>query len=226
MKQKSGNIRDRFGKEKIGGKKESSGNRSVSAKMPFAGIHTDGGAAGASGSFGIPLFVIGKAGGTGHYRNLCGNHLFWRFSGGKTAAEEKIFVGAFGGKPVLSDTGRDLTDRQPFLPGRGRGISFGAGALRRGRYAGRHVQLGFSGLKRPFTKFEKNSFTNGNFMIYYTGTKSTERYGIHMKHIKTLSTRDLKESMKKGGCGECQTSCQSACKTSCTVGNQSCEKLK
>jgi predicted ribosomally synthesized six-cysteine peptide SCIFF len=32
--------------------------------------------------------------------------------------------------------------------------------------------------------------------------------------------------MKKGGCGECQTSCQSACKTSCTVGNQSCEKAK
>ena len=45
-----------------------------------------------------------------------------------------------------------------------------------------------------------------------------------MKHIKTLTTRDLKESMKKGGCGECQTSCQSACKTSCTVGNQSCEE--
>ena len=44
-----------------------------------------------------------------------------------------------------------------------------------------------------------------------------------MKHIKTLTTRDYKESMKKGGCGECQTSCQSACKTSCTVGNQSCE---
>ena len=35
--------------------------------------------------------------------------------------------------------------------------------------------------------------------------------------------KTLKESMKKGGCGECQTSCQSACKTSCTVGNQSCE---
>ena len=48
----------------------------------------------------------------------------------------------------------------------------------------------------------------------------------YMKHVKTLTTRDLKESMKKGGCGECQTSCQSACKTSCTVGNQSCEKLK
>lgn len=49
---------------------------------------------------------------------------------------------------------------------------------------------------------------------------------IIMKRIKTLATRDLKESMKKGGCGECQTSCQSACKTSCTVGNQSCEKVK
>lgn len=47
-----------------------------------------------------------------------------------------------------------------------------------------------------------------------------------MKHITTIATRDLKESMKKGGCGECQTSCQSACKTSCTVGNQSCEKAK
>ncbi len=47
-----------------------------------------------------------------------------------------------------------------------------------------------------------------------------------MKHIKTLITRNLKESVKKGGCGECQTSCQSACKTSCTVGNQSCEKMK
>ncbi|MDE7206611.1 MAG: six-cysteine ranthipeptide SCIFF, partial [Lachnospiraceae bacterium] len=35
-----------------------------------------------------------------------------------------------------------------------------------------------------------------------------------MKHIKTLTTRDYKESMKKGGCGECQTSCQSACKLS------------
>lgn len=47
-----------------------------------------------------------------------------------------------------------------------------------------------------------------------------------MKHIKTLTTRDLKESMKKGGCGECQTSCQSACKTSCTVGNQACEQVR
>lgn len=49
------------------------------------------------------------------------------------------------------------------------------------------------------------------------------RESITMKHIKTLSSRSYKESMKKGGCGECQTSCQSACKTSCTVGNQTCE---
>ncbi len=41
-----------------------------------------------------------------------------------------------------------------------------------------------------------------------------------MKHVKTLNANTLKDTMKKGGCGECQTS---ACKTSCTVGNQSCE---
>ena len=47
-----------------------------------------------------------------------------------------------------------------------------------------------------------------------------------MKHVKTLTTKTLKNTMAKGGCGECQTSCQSACKTSCTVGNQSCENNK
>lgn len=47
-----------------------------------------------------------------------------------------------------------------------------------------------------------------------------------MKHIKTLTKKTLKNTMAKGGCGECQTSCQSACKTSCTVGNQSCENQK
>lgn len=55
--------------------------------------------------------------------------------------------------------------------------------------------------------------------------RSEDKEDTNMKHIKTLSTRNLQESMKKGGCGECQTSCQSACKTSCTVGNQSCEKV-
>lgn len=49
---------------------------------------------------------------------------------------------------------------------------------------------------------------------------------IKMKHIKTLNTQTLNNTMKKGGCGECQTSCQSACKTSCTVGNQTCEQKK
>ena len=37
-----------------------------------------------------------------------------------------------------------------------------------------------------------------------------------MEHIKTLNTKNLQNTVKKGGCGECQTSCQSACKTSCT----------
>ena len=43
-----------------------------------------------------------------------------------------------------------------------------------------------------------------------------------MKHIKTLNTQTLNHTVKKGGCGECQ----SACKTSCTVGNQTCEQKK
>ena len=47
-----------------------------------------------------------------------------------------------------------------------------------------------------------------------------------MKHVKTLNTQTLNTPVKKGGCGECQTSCQSACKTSCTVGNQTCEQKK
>ena len=41
-----------------------------------------------------------------------------------------------------------------------------------------------------------------------------------MTRIKTVAT---KETVKTGGCGECQTSCQSACKTSCGVANQQCE---
>lgn len=47
-----------------------------------------------------------------------------------------------------------------------------------------------------------------------------------MKKINTLKTRDLTETAKTCGCGECQTSCQSASKTSCSVANQLCEKKK
>ena len=47
-----------------------------------------------------------------------------------------------------------------------------------------------------------------------------------MKRIKTIETRNLKDSASHGGCGECQTSCQSACKTSCGVANQKCENEK
>ncbi len=45
-----------------------------------------------------------------------------------------------------------------------------------------------------------------------------------MKHIKTVTKNNLKDTLISGGCGECQTSCQSACKTSCTLGNQQCER--
>ena len=44
-----------------------------------------------------------------------------------------------------------------------------------------------------------------------------------MEHSETLNTKNLQNTVKKGGCGEGQTSGQSDCKTSCTVGNQSCE---
>ena len=47
-----------------------------------------------------------------------------------------------------------------------------------------------------------------------------------MEHIKTIETRNLCESAKNGGCGECQTSCQSACKTSCGIANQQCENTE
>ena len=47
-----------------------------------------------------------------------------------------------------------------------------------------------------------------------------------MKRIVTLSTRNLKDTAKHGGCGACQTSCQSACKTSYGIANQSCVNPK
>ena len=47
-----------------------------------------------------------------------------------------------------------------------------------------------------------------------------------MEHIKTIETRNLCDSAKNGGCGECQTSCQSACKTSCGIANQQCENTE
>ena len=59
---------------------------------------------------------------------------------------------------------------------------------------------------------------------YETFRKIRDRREVIMKHIQSLNTQTLQNTVKKGGCGECQTSCQSACKTSCTVGNQTCEQ--
>ena len=53
---------------------------------------------------------------------------------------------------------------------------------------------------------------------------SFHKEDLIMKHIVTLNTKNLQNTLKKGGCGECQTSCQSACKTS--VGNQECENKR
>ena len=47
-----------------------------------------------------------------------------------------------------------------------------------------------------------------------------------MKHIKTLNTQTLNNTVKKGGRGEGHTSFHSASKTSCPVGNQTSENRK
>lgn len=61
-------------------------------------------------------------------------------------------------------------------------------------------------------------------MIIVADSKYKE--GILMKRIQTLETRNLAQSAKTGGCGECQTSCQSASKTSCSIVNQKCEQCQ
>ena len=47
-----------------------------------------------------------------------------------------------------------------------------------------------------------------------------------MEHIKTLNTRNLCDSAKNGGCGECQTSCQSLARPAAGIANQQCENSK
>ena len=63
-------------------------------------------------------------------------------------------------------------------------------------------------------------------MVNFIIINFTRMENTTMERIKTLETRDLCESAKNGGCGECQTSCQSACKTSCGVANQQCENTE
>ena len=63
-------------------------------------------------------------------------------------------------------------------------------------------------------------------MIQYSKLFYENQEDDKMKHIKTLTNKTLQNTVKKGGCGECQTSCQSACKTSCTVGNQTQQIVK
>ena len=59
--------------------------------------------------------------------------------------------------------------------------------------------------------------------LYNTIMKRNSLEDTIMKHIETLETRNLGDSAKNGGCGECQTSCQSACKTSWGIANLQCE---
>lgn len=60
-------------------------------------------------------------------------------------------------------------------------------------------------------------------VIWYNSDNYKTVGGAKIMTIKTLDTKNLCQSAKNGGCGECQTSCQSACKTSCGIANQQCE---
>lgn len=64
-----------------------------------------------------------------------------------------------------------------------------------------------------------------NFPVFYgmmDREKSLLGGDIMSKHIVTINSSSLQDSIKFEGCSECQTSCQSACKTSCTIGNLIC----
>ena len=63
-------------------------------------------------------------------------------------------------------------------------------------------------------------------MWYSNKVNYTDTEGEIMERIKTIETKNLCDSAKNGGCGECQTSCQSACKTSCGIAYQQCESKK
>lgn len=84
--------------------------------------------------------------------------------------------------------------------------------------------VGWSHEEKP-DRCVKNTLKPG-CVCYNSESNMCEVRRSKMKHIKTLNTQTLNNTVKKGGCGECQTSCQSACKTSCTVGNQTCENAK
>ena len=44
-------------------------------------------------------------------------------------------------------------------------------------------------------------------MAYPMCAEITKKERSIMKHVKTLNTKRLQNTIKKGGCGECQTSC-------------------
>ena len=83
---------------------------------------------------------------------------------------------------------------------------------------------------RPMTALEcvgiVENVIDRKVMLCYTMITNFCIEGEIMEHIKTIETRNLCDSAKNGGCGECQTSCQSACKTSCGIANQQCENAK
>ena len=140
---------------------------------------------------------------------LCAVQFYRRICNRKKRTKAKIPVGASSGALLFSPAYRS------FLAG---GTPVGYGNQACSYHAVFMYCGGNSGRDAVLKKTLKNTYCYGimhNRQIIQGGTI--------MEHIKTLNTKNLQNTIKKGGCGECQTSCQSACKTSCTVGNQSCE---
>ena len=86
-------------------------------------------------------------------------------------------------------------------------------------------QAGHAAGAQVFRKITKycEKFGIQYLTVYAFSTENWSRPKEEVDAIMDLLRQYLKESLKVGGCGECQTSCQSACKTSCTVANQHCE---
>ena len=134
-------------------------------------------------------------------------------------------IGTFSGGFVMGK----LEGQKKFLWGLGTGVVYFALLLliSFGMYFVPEVEclVGWSHEEKP-DRCVKKYFKNLAVCAIIAKAICAKLGGVKMKHIKTLNTQTLNNTVKKGGCGECQTSCQSACKTSCTVGNQTCENAK
>lgn len=183
----------------------------VLSEMPVVLLRPHRGTSAFAGTFSVPFSASGKDGDHRNHRDLCGIILLRGLSVRQKDGKQEIPLGTLCGSVVFHSACPGLSDRGSRCFGLFRKSDHDIFYLCGERDVGWNAQLTFGIWCDIMSQMSLRRIIQEDFT---------------MKHIKSLSTRNLKESMKKGGCGECQTSCQSACKTSCTVGNQSCESVK